>query len=95
VVNARTDQVQMSISNPETMTLEDTLASFQPPPPLEDASIYEFNAVLFQLDDLEDFEDSAYGSMFPEFDSKVGCADKFECFYNLENINGEGSSGAE
>jgi len=89
------DQVQTPISNHEAMTLENTLASFQPPPPLEDTSIYEFNPVLFQLNDLEEFNDSAYGSMFLEFDSKVGCADGFECFYNLENGNGEGSSQLE
>lgn len=76
-------------------TLENELASFEPAPPLEEYSTYDFDAVLFQFHELEGyggFEDSAYGSMFDPNSSK-GFADDSAYYYDPEFDNGEGPSG--
>ncbi|KAF2191543.1 hypothetical protein K469DRAFT_697196 [Zopfia rhizophila CBS 207.26] len=46
-------------------TLEDQLASFEPPPPVGE-DVLDFDAVLYQFEDLEEFEDSAYDSLFAD-----------------------------
>ncbi|KAF2477623.1 uncharacterized protein BDR25DRAFT_2571 [Lindgomyces ingoldianus] len=74
-------------------TLENQLAPFEPVPPWKDA--LAFDPILFQFHG-EDFEDSAYGSLFDTF-AESGCAneacDDASGFYsNPVNENGEGPS---
>ncbi|KAF2106959.1 hypothetical protein BDV96DRAFT_311431 [Lophiotrema nucula] len=78
------DSVQPSLLN--------ELASFEPIPPFENTDTGDFDAILFQFDDLEDFNDSAYGSLFDTGLAKPGWENGSRYFIDPNSDNGEGSS---
>ncbi|KAF2677866.1 hypothetical protein K458DRAFT_464501 [Lentithecium fluviatile CBS 122367] len=81
----------------ELPSVETEPASLEPLPPVGFSSAYEFDAVLFQFDELQDlgaFEDSSYGSMFADDAFAKDSLDDFsDDFYNGGYDNGEGPSG--
>ncbi|KAF2790459.1 hypothetical protein K505DRAFT_364699 [Melanomma pulvis-pyrius CBS 109.77] len=80
-------------SDPELVTLENQLAAYEPAPPLQDSPAHDFEAVLFQFDNLAEFEDSAYESMFVgSVFSKSEWDDGLGYCYDAENDHGEGPS---
>jgi len=86
------DPPQMVIPEYQDTTLENQLASYQPAPSLEEYTNVDFDAVLFQFDDLGGFEDSTYGSLFAEtVFPKSGWENGSQLFYD-QNDNGEGPS---
>lgn len=90
--NRMSDPPQTVIPEYQDTTLENQLAPYQPAPPLENSTNVDFDAVLFQFDDLSGFEDSAYGSLFAEtMFPKSGWQDGSRFCYN-PNDNGEGPS---
>lgn len=75
--------------HPELMN---ELASFEPAPPIETADLDSFDAILFKFDDLENFDDSAYGSFFDTGFPGSDWGDSQQRFYDPNSDNGEGSS---
>jgi hypothetical protein len=79
------------ISQIETTSLENRLASFKPASPFDGNLTLEIDPVLFQFDDFGKFEDSAYGSMFADTAyPEHGCEDLPDYCYDQDNISGEG-----
>lgn len=54
----------------------------------------DFDPILFQLPDLQDFDDSGYGSLFGFAPEKAHDYESLECYYDCENDNREGPSRA-
>ncbi|KAF2728720.1 hypothetical protein EJ04DRAFT_476937 [Polyplosphaeria fusca] len=79
-------------SSEEMDTLENQLAAFEPAPPLADFDALDFDAILFQFQDMHEFEDSAYGSLFDSAFQQCDWSDAKGDSAQGDEDNGEGPS---